>query len=112
MSSKLSYTHHWLLKSYAGQENTLEPQTWNNRLWLKEYIKDVYCHPTHLSFTQSTSSKILGWMKLAGIKVMENISNLKYRTSTNLNGERRTKGLLVKIKKENGNVNWKLNIKN
>ena len=29
----------------------------------KEYIKDVYCHPTHLSYMQSTSSKILGWMK-------------------------------------------------
>ena len=29
----------------------------------KEYIKDVYCHPTHLSYMQSTSSKIMGWMK-------------------------------------------------
>ena len=29
----------------------------------KEYIKDVYCHPTRSSYMQSTSSKILGWMK-------------------------------------------------
>ena len=25
----------------------------------KEYIKDVHCHPAHLAYLQSTSSKIL-----------------------------------------------------
>ena len=29
----------------------------------KEYIKAVYCHPAYLSYMQSTSRKILGWMK-------------------------------------------------
>ena len=29
----------------------------------KEYIKDVYCHPAYLTYMQSTSCKILGWMK-------------------------------------------------
>ena len=30
----------------------------------KEYIKAVYCHPAHLTYMQSTSCEILGWMKL------------------------------------------------
>ena len=28
----------------------------------KEYIKVVYCHPAYLTYMQSTSCKILGWM--------------------------------------------------
>ena len=29
----------------------------------KEYIEAAYCHPAYLTYTQSTSSKMLGWMK-------------------------------------------------
>ena len=29
----------------------------------KEYIKAVYCHSGHLTYMQSTSHKMLGWMK-------------------------------------------------
>ena len=29
----------------------------------KEYIKAVYCHPASLSYVQSTSCKMPGWMK-------------------------------------------------
>ena len=29
----------------------------------KEYIKAVYCHPAYLTYMQSMSCKILGWMK-------------------------------------------------
>ena len=29
----------------------------------KEYIKAVYCHPAYLTYVQSTSWEILGWMK-------------------------------------------------
>ena len=29
----------------------------------KEYIKAVYCHPAYLTYMQSTSCKMLGWMK-------------------------------------------------
>ena len=27
-----------------------------------EYIKAIYCHPAYLTYTQSTSYKMLGWM--------------------------------------------------
>ena len=29
----------------------------------KEYFKALYCHPTYLSYMQSTSCKMPGWMK-------------------------------------------------
>ena len=29
----------------------------------KEYIKAVYCHPAYLTYTQSTSCEMPGWMK-------------------------------------------------
>ena len=29
----------------------------------KEYIKAVYCDPAYLTYTQSTSCEMLGWMK-------------------------------------------------
>ena len=29
----------------------------------KEYVKAVYCHPAYLTYMQSTSRKMLDWMK-------------------------------------------------
>ena len=29
----------------------------------KEYVKAIYCHPAYLTYVQSTSCKMLGWMK-------------------------------------------------
>jgi len=29
----------------------------------KEYVKAIYCHPAYLTYMQSTSCKMLGWMK-------------------------------------------------
>ena len=29
----------------------------------KEYIKAVYCHPAYLTYLQSTSGEMPGWMK-------------------------------------------------
>ena len=29
----------------------------------KEYVKAVYCHPAYLTYTQSTSCEMRGWMK-------------------------------------------------
>ena len=28
----------------------------------KEYVKAVYCHPAYLTYMQSTSREMLGWM--------------------------------------------------
>ena len=29
----------------------------------KDYVKAVYCHPTYLTYMQSASCKMSGWMK-------------------------------------------------
>ena len=42
-------------------EPDMEQQTGSN--FVKENIKAVYCHPAYLSYMQSTSCEILGWMK-------------------------------------------------
>ena len=43
----------------------LEPNTEQETgsKWEKEYIKVVYCHPAYLTYMQSTSCEMLGWMK-------------------------------------------------
>ena len=28
----------------------------------QDYVKAVYCHPAHLTYMQSTSCEMLGWM--------------------------------------------------
>ena len=42
-------------------EPDLEQQT-GSKLG-KEYIKALYCHPSYLTYVQSTSYETLGWMK-------------------------------------------------
>ena len=43
-------------------EQDMEQQT-SSKLG-KEYIEAVYCHPAYLTYMQSTSCEMLGWMKL------------------------------------------------
>ena len=42
-------------------EPDMEKQT-DSKL-VKEYVKAVYCHPSYLTYMQSTSCEMLGWMK-------------------------------------------------
>ena len=49
---------------HAGQEATVRTVlgiTDGSKLG-KEYVKAVYCHPAYLTFMQSTSCEMLGWM--------------------------------------------------
>ena len=56
-----------LLRSlYVVQEaKQLEPGMgqWTGPKLGKEYVKVVYCHPAYLTYMQSTSHKMPGWMK-------------------------------------------------
>ena len=50
---------------YAGQEATLEldmEQQTGSKLG-KEYVKVIYCHPAYLTYMQSASCEMPGWMK-------------------------------------------------
>ena len=78
----------------------------------KEYVKAVFCHPAHLTYMQSTSCKMPGWIKhklesIAG----RNINNLRYADDTTFMAEsEELKSLLMKVKEETENVGLKLNI--
>ena len=48
---------------YAGQEATeLDMDQQAGSKLGKEYIKTVYCHPAYLTYMQSTSCEMPGWM--------------------------------------------------
>ena len=49
----------------AGQETTLEldMEQWTGSKLGNEYVKAEYCHPAYLTYMQSTSSEMPGWMK-------------------------------------------------
>ena len=37
-------------------------QQWTGSKLGKVYVKDVYCHPAHLTYMQSNSCEMLDWM--------------------------------------------------
>src|SRR5574337_726648 len=69
----------------------------------KEYVKAVYCHPAYLTYMQSISGEMLGWMKhkLKSRLPGRNINNLRYADDTTLMAEsKELKSLLMKGKEE------------
>ena len=89
----------------------MEQQTGSMR---KEYFQAIYCHPAYLTYIQSTSWEMLGWMKhkleiqIAG----RNINHLWYADDTTLMAESKeeVKSLLMKVKEESEKAGLKLNI--
>ena len=76
-------------------------------------MKAVHCHPAYLTYTQSTSWEMPGWMKHKLEKIAErNITNLRYADDPSLMAESKEelKSLLMKVKEESEKVGLKLNI--
>ena len=69
----------------------------------KEYMKAVCCHLAYLTYTQSTSCKMLGWMK-------HKLKSLRYTDDTTLmpENEEELKSLLMKVKEESEKAGLKL----
>ena len=79
----------------------------------KEYLKAVYCHPAYLTYMQSTSCEIRGWMnhklksRLSGeIPITSDIQ----MTPLMAESKEEQKSLLMKVKEESEKVGLKLNI--
>ena len=107
----------YLLRNlYAGQEATvrldMEQQT-GSKLQ-KKYIKAVYCHLAYLTYMQSTSCEMPGWMnhKLESILLGE-ISITSYGDNTTLMAESKEeiKSILMRVKEESEKTGLKLSIK-
>ena len=45
------------------QELELDMEQWTGPNLGKQYFEAIYCHPAYLTYTQSTSCEMLGWMK-------------------------------------------------
>ena len=79
----------------------------------KEYLKAVYCHPIYLTYTQSTSCEMLGWMgyKLES-RLLESINHRYVDDTTQMaESKKELKSLLMRVTKEGEKANLKLNIK-
>ena len=78
----------------------------------REYVKAVYYHPAYLTYMQSTSCEMPGWMKhkLESKIAGENINNFRYANDTTLTAEseEKLKSLLMKERSEKAGL--KLNI--
>ena len=72
----------------------------------KKYIKAVYCHPAYLTYMQSTSCEMPGWMKhkleWRYLIVLSTINKLRYADNTTLiaESEDELKSLLMKVKEK------------
>ena len=79
----------------------------------KEYIKAVYCHPAYLTYMQSTSCEMPGWMKhklesrLPGEISITSDMQLTPPLWQKVKG---TKELLMKVKEESEKAGLKCNI--
>ena len=45
------------------QQLELDMEEQSGSKYEKEYVKAVYCHPAYLTYMQSTSWEMLGWIK-------------------------------------------------
>ena len=80
-----------LLRSlYAGQEATVRTR-YGTMDWskLEKYFKAVYCHPAYLTYMQSTSGEMPGWMKhKLESRLLGEISDMQMTTPLWQKGER------------------------
>ena len=79
----------------------------------KEYMKAVYCHLAYLTYMQSPSCEMLGWMKhKLESRLLGKISIISYADDATLMAESKEeqKSLLRKVKEESEKAGLKLNI--
>ena len=85
---------------YGGQEASVRTRH-GTMDWFqigKEYIKAIYCYPAYLTYMQSTSCKMLGWMthKLEP-RLLGEISTTSYMTNLGSIIKSRDITLLTKV---------------
>ena len=69
----------WEICMYVKkQQLELDTEQWTGSKLGKEYIKAVYCHPGYLTYMQSTSCEMPGWMKHKLESRRRNINNHRY----------------------------------
>ena len=92
----------------------LDMEQWTGSKLGKEYVKAMYCHPAYLTYMQSTSCEIPGWMnhklksRLSGeIPITSDMR----MTPLMAESKEKLKSLLMKVKEESEKVGLKFNIR-
>ena len=75
----------------------------------KEYIDAIYCHPTYLTYIQSTSCSMPCWMKHKLESRLQGEISITSDTQMT-ESKKKLKSLLMKVKEESEKVGLKLNI--
>ena len=91
------------------QQLELDMERWTGSKLGKEYVKAVYCPPSYLTYMQSTSLEILGWMK----HKLESRLPVEISITSEMQmaeSEEELKSFLMKVKEESEKVGLKLNI--
>ena len=88
-------------------------EQWTGSKLGKEYVKAVYCHLVYLTYMQSTSHEMLGWIKhklesrLPGeISITSDMQN----DTTLMAESEELENLVMKVKEESEKAGLKLNI--
>ena len=78
----------------------------------KEYVKALYCHAAYLTYMQSTSCEMPGWMKHKLESRLPGEISITSDTQTTLmaESEEELNSLLMKVKEESEKVGLKFNI--
>ena len=95
------------------KKQQLEPdmEQWTGSKLGKDYDKAIYCHPAYVTYMQSTSCKMLSWMKQKlKSRLLGEISITSDDTTLMAESEEELKSLLMKVKEESEQVGLKLNI--
>ena len=86
---------------FKKQQLELDMEQQNGSKLEKEYVKAVYCHHAYLTYMQSTSCEMLGWMNL---KLESRLlgQHLRYVDETTLivEHEEELKSLLMSVKEK------------
>ena len=87
-------------------------EQWTGSKLGKEYVKAVYCHLVYLTYMQSTSCKILGWIKhkLELRLLGEMLVTSDMQMTPMAESEEELKSFLMKVKEESEKPSLKLNI--
>ena len=92
------------------QDLELDMEQWTGSKSGKKYDKAVYCHPVYLTYMQSTSCEIPGWMNCKlELRLPEEISTTSDMQMM-AESKEELKNLLMRVKEESEKAGLKLNI--
>ena len=95
------------------QQLELDMKQWTGSKLGKEYIKAIYWHPAYLTYMESTSCEVLGWMNhKTEWRLSGEISTTSYfeMTIVMVESKEELRSLLIRVKEENEKAGLKLNI--